>query len=146
MLTFRGSGFEAAILDELDRRFAARGMPADRRPIALDYFRFAEFFPAISAMAAGPMGTILVQHTRPPSELSDEELASVRETHMADLGAPGWDVFDGEGRFLGIVTMPERFTPSLFRDEMIYGVWRDELDVQYVVRLRIVGDLGIGAT
>ena len=110
-----------------------------------DYLHFAEFFPAISAMAAGPMGTIWVQHIRPPSELSDDELASVRETHMEDLGAPEWDVFDAEGRFLGVVTMPERFTPALLRDDMIYGVRRDELNVEYVVRLRIVGDLGTGA-
>jgi hypothetical protein len=41
--------------------------------------------------------------------------------------------------------MPDRFTPSLFRDEMIYGIWSDELDVEYVVRLRIVGDLSPGA-
>jgi hypothetical protein len=42
--------------------------------------------------------------------------------------------------------MPPDFTLKLFRDDRIYGVWRDELDVQYVLRLRIVGDLGLGAT
>jgi hypothetical protein len=42
--------------------------------------------------------------------------------------------------------MPPGFTPKLFRGEKIYGVWHDELDVQYVLRLRIVGELGVGAT
>lgn len=93
-----------------------------------------------------PMGTIWVQHMRPPSELSDEELASIRENHMEDLGAPEWHVFDSEERYLGVVTMPEQFTPSLFCDDKVYGVWRDELNVEYVVRLRIVGDRGVGAT
>jgi hypothetical protein len=93
------------------------------------------------------MGSIWVQHMRSPSALSDEESASIRENHMMeDLGAPEWDVFDSEGRYLGVVTMPDRFTPSLFREEVIYGVWRDELNVEYVLRLRIVGDLDVGST
>ena len=58
-------------------------------------------------------------HQRPPSELGDEELASVREDHMEDLGAPEWHGFDSEERYLGYV---------------------------YAVRLRIVGDRGVGPT
>ena len=45
---------------------------------------------------------------------------------------------DREGKFLGVVTMPSRFQPRLFHEDKIYGVWRDDLDVQYVMRLRIV--------
>ena len=58
---------------------------------------------------------------------------------IEDIGAPDWDVFDSDGRFMGVVTMPNRFAPRAFVGHRIYGVWRDELDVQYVVRLRIVG-------
>jgi len=47
-------------------------------------------------------------------------------------------VFDREGKFLGVVTMPPRFQPRLFHEDKIYGVWRDNLDVQYVMWLRIV--------
>ena len=47
-------------------------------------------------------------------------------------------MFDNEGRFLGVVSMPRRFQPVLFVDDKIYGIQRDELDVQYVVRLGIV--------
>ena len=57
---------------------------------------------------------------------------------MEESGAPDWDVFDAEGRFLGIVSMPPRFAPRVYRDGKINGVWRDELDVQYVMRLGIV--------
>jgi hypothetical protein len=35
--------------------------------------------------------------------------------------------------------MPPKFAPRLIRGNQIYGVWRDELDVQYVTRLRIIG-------
>jgi hypothetical protein len=137
---------EAAIWGELERRWAAANVPAEFQRRARERFDFAEFLPAMATIVAGPGGTLWVQHMRPPSELNEEELASVREDHMEDLGGFDWDVFDGEGRYLGIVTMPERFSPSLFRGDKVYGVWRDELNVEYVLRLRIVGDLGIGAT
>jgi hypothetical protein len=51
-------------------------------------------------------------------------------------------VFDSEGRFLGIVALQQGFEPKVFRGDKIYGIWRDELDVEYVVQLRIVSDLG----
>ncbi len=138
---------EKAIREEMERRVIAAGIPAETMQMARDGTEFAEYLPTISTLAAGPAGTIWVQRMRPPSELGDEQLASIRESHLnEDLGAPGWDVFDREGRYLGVVKMPDRFTPSLFRDEVIYGVWRDELNVEYVLRLRIVGGLGIGGT
>jgi hypothetical protein len=68
----------------------------------------------------------------------EEEVVSV-ET-LQQIGSPRWDVFDAEGRFLGTVDTPGGFTPRLFRRDRIYGVWQDEFDVQYVMRLRIVGD------
>jgi hypothetical protein len=97
---------------------------------------FADFFPAFVSMSIGPNGSIWVQHLRPPAEVTEEEL----ETYdMAqDIGSRDWDVFDPEGRYLGVVTMPPRFAPRLILEGKIYGVWRDELDVQYVLRLRIV--------
>jgi hypothetical protein len=56
------------------------------------------------------------------------------------VGAREWDVFDARRRFLGVVTMPPPFTALVFRGGDIFGVSRDELDVQYVVRLRIARD------
>lgn len=148
--TFQPAAFtdadEAAILGELERRWAAAGVPAEFQRRARERFDFADLLPVMSAILVGPASTLWVQHMRPPSELNEEELASVREDHMEDLGGAEWDVFDREGRYLGIVTMPERFSPSLFRDDKVYGVWRDELNVEYVLRLRIVGDLDVGAT
>lgn len=137
---------EAAIWGELERRWTARGVSAQIQRRVRESIDLVELIPAMSAVLAGPAGTIWVQHYRSPSQLSEKELASVREDHQEDLGAPEWEVFDGEGRYLGVVTMPERFSPSLFRDDKIYGVWRDELNVEYILRLRIIGDLGIDAT
>ena len=58
---------------------------------------------------------------------------------IEDIGAKDWDVFDDEGRFLGVVTMPPRFSPRVIVGSKIYGVFRDDLDVQYAMRLQIVG-------
>jgi hypothetical protein len=70
------------------------------------------------------------------ADLTEEEMA---DFNIQDLGAPDWDVFDADGRYLGVVSMPQRFSPRGLREDKVYGVWRDELDVQYVTRLRIVG-------
>jgi hypothetical protein len=56
-----------------------------------------------------------------------------------DFGSRTWDVFDAEGRYLGVVNMPPRFQPVRFLGNVIYGIQRDELDVQYVVKLQVVG-------
>jgi hypothetical protein len=55
-------------------------------------------------------------------------------------------VFDGEERGRGVVTKPEGFMPALFGGDKVFGVWRDKSNAEYVVRPRIVGDLGLGAT
>lgn len=132
------------VMGYLEKTWSDAGVPAQMMPQLKNMVHFAEYLPAFSFISSGPNGTIWVQHVQPASELSEEELESY--DLLQDSGAPDWDVFDSEGRFLGVVSMPPRFAPRLFRGDMIYGVWRDELDVQYVVRLRIVGDLSVGAT
>ena len=99
--------------------------------------KFAEYYPAFAGMQIGPNGSIWVQHIQSPAGMTDEELKEWN--FIEDIGSPAWDVFDSEGRFMGVVQMPNRFAPRAFVGNNIYGVWRDELDVQYVVRLRIVG-------
>jgi len=43
-----------------------------------------------------------------------------------------WSVFDPDGRFLGAVTLPARFTPYQIGSDFILGRWEDELEVDYV--------------
>ena len=102
--------------------------------------RFHETFPVIAAVQVGSQGSLWVQRTRPPSELVatiEPNLQSVEL--LGRMGGSLWDVFDSEGRFLGPVVMPDRFTPRHFRDDHVYGVWKDDFDVDYVLRLRVVG-------
>jgi len=102
---------------------------------------FHEVFPVYSSLREGPNGTIWVKKVKPPSELEEGEVAWY--TWPSDWADEDWDVFDPEGRFLGVVTMPRRFSPSLFHGDKIYGTWYDEMDVPYVVRLRVVGGNGL---
>jgi hypothetical protein len=50
------------------------------------------------------------------------------------------EIFDPEGRYLGRVRLPFRlsWTPPVIRGDVIVGVTRDELEVPFVVRARIV--------
>ena len=68
----------------------------------------------------------------------------VRPTTAEPEQGRAFDVFDPDGRYLGRVhsdvTIP-RYRPMLIRGDFVYAVVTDELDVPYVVRLRIEGRL-----
>ncbi|MFV1986220.1 MAG: hypothetical protein ACC682_03010, partial [Gemmatimonadota bacterium] len=125
-----------AFFSYLERAWLDAGASPSRLARNRDGVGFAEFFPAFSTFHAGPRGSLWVQPVQSPADLTDEEIE--RYNFIEDFGGPAWDVFDADGRFLGVVDMPPRFQPRLFVGDRIYGVWRDELDVQYVVRLRVV--------
>jgi hypothetical protein len=119
-------------------------VPPAAQQEAISRFRqmihFAEFYPAFASVRVGPQGSMWVQHIQSPSTLSEEELASWN--FIEDIGSRDWDVFDAEGRFLGVITMPPRFAPRTIVDNEVYGIWRDDLDVQYVMRFTIQGANG----
>ena len=122
----------------LDRAWLDAGVPPSRLPANHARVHFAEVFPAFARFDTGYQGTLWVQPVRSPGGMSDEEIE--RYNFTEDFGSTAWEVFDREGRYLGIVDMPARFQPRMFLENKVYGVWRDELDVQYVLRLRIVDD------
>jgi hypothetical protein len=96
----------------------------------------ADTYPAFQRLAFGPRGTIWVQQIQRVSELNDlDSWATINRLWTS--GARDWDVFDSEGRFLGVVTMPDRFRARLFLGEKIYGTWYDQFDLSYVVRLGV---------
>ena len=126
-----------AFFTYLDRAWLAAGVPPSRLEANHRRVTFAEVFPAFSVFHVGYQGSLWVQPVRAPGDLTDAEIE--RYNFLEDFGASEWDVFDRTGRFLGQVEMPPRFQPRLFLNDAIYGVARDEFDVQYVVRLRIGG-------
>ena len=129
---------QAAVMGVMERRWAAEpSVTEEMRARLRSRWSFADVYPAYQSVAFGPAGTIWVQRVKPVSQLSDDDLENWQSARSAE-----WDVFDRDGRFLGTVAMPQRFTPMQFRGDEIYGVARDESGVEYVVRLRVIGDLG----
>jgi hypothetical protein len=110
-------------------------------PQALDGIKqgisYEDVFPAFTQMRNGPEQSLWVQRISVPSDMTADEQENWNP--LLDQGSDEWDVFDAEGRFMGFVTMPERFTPFSLRGDLFYGVWRDEFEVQYVKVLRITG-------
>lgn len=43
-----------------------------------------------------------------------------------------WMVFEAEGRLLGEVSLPERFEPRAVTADRVYGVWIDDLEVEWL--------------
>ena len=86
----------------------------------------------------------------PPDRLPDNKL-SLRSIHSGANGwlwvatetgaVREWEVFDEQGVYIGRIASPvplDMYTPPVFGAETIIGIVRDPLDVQYVVRLRII--------
>ena len=79
-----------------------------------------------------------MQQILPYTELSPEAKKNLFIGYDP-VAAHRWDVFDREGRYLGVVEEPEGFIWFRTVDDMMYGFWNDELDVQHVMVLRIEG-------
>ncbi len=86
----------------------------------------------------------------PPDNLPDHKL-SLRSIHSGANGwlwvatetgaVREWDVFDESGVYIGRIASPvplDTRPPPVFGEETVIGVSRDALDLQYVVRLRII--------
>ncbi|WP_419940645.1 hypothetical protein [Candidatus Palauibacter sp.] len=94
-----------------------------------------ERLPAVTGFAWGPEGTIWVRAAR-PVELMTWHVLYARPP-VREFWSRNWDVFSADGRLLGTVVLPPRFTLLRIRGLYIYGVEEDDLGVQRVVRLRL---------
>ncbi|MCI0434174.1 MAG: 6-bladed beta-propeller [Gemmatimonadetes bacterium] len=124
-----------AFHDAIMEMFVQQGLPQEAVSTMSQMISFADHYPAFANLMGGPANTLWVQHVRTAAEA----LALGRMDDPRDMGSPIWDVFDGEGRLLGSVELPDRFTPLHIGDDELWGIVRDELDVQYVVRYGISG-------
>jgi hypothetical protein len=115
-LTLTEAAYQAAV----ERMVSAQ--PEEARPGMRTFYASQdrpEVRPAYGRLLTGPDGELWVQD------------------YSVDGGATGWSVFDAAGVWLGTVEVPVRFRPlQIGRDEML-GVWRDDLDVEYVRAYRL---------
>jgi len=120
--------------DAITGAWKSIGLDAEQMAVARQLIHYGETFPALAQIHGGPDGTIWVQEMMSLSELDPEDIAQFAQS---PIGSPVWRVFDAEGVLLGEIRMPDRFQPLRFDGDRIYGVQKDDLDVQYVVVLRL---------
>lgn len=92
-----------------------------RREQNLAESRYAEHHPAHGPMIADRAGSLWVSRLV-PSGLNPQP---------DDVPIP-WDVFDPAGVWLGTLRTPARFNVLEVGDDYIAGIWRNDLDVQFV--------------
>jgi len=129
---------QTRFMDRLERAMVEASQEPARIALMKSTVNFEDLYPAWRRFICGVGGTLWVQHLRPLSALSDEELADALNFNLPPA-TPEWDVFDAEGRYLGVTEMPTGNRGFFFFEDRIYGVWEDELDVQYIVAWRIQG-------
>jgi hypothetical protein len=125
-----------AMMTAFERLWRRFGLTQEQVAQARQTITFAARYPAYLQMLEGVDGSIWVQGVQSPTNLPPELQDSYNP--QLDLGSRAWDVFDADGRYLGVVDMPLRFQPVRFLRNAIYGIQRDELDVQYVVKFQVV--------
>ena len=123
-------GNERTIRELVRDAWEEAGMPPQAAEQMMGRLSFAENWPVFTRMRGGPAGTLWVQRIRQLEDMTEEERKSWNP--QLDQGAPEWDVFEADGRYGGVVTLPARFTPFALEEDRIYGVFRDDFDIQYV--------------
>jgi hypothetical protein len=111
-----------------------QGAPPQAVELIMGQASFADHYPAFAQVLAGPSETLWMQRLVTP-----QDMAETGTFDLQNFGSDDWDVFDAEGRYLGVVSMPARFTPLRVSGDAFWGVQRDELDVASVVRYRLSG-------
>jgi hypothetical protein len=125
-----------AILRLMREQYEQFGVPPAQAEQIMAGIGFAPNYPAFGQLLVGPGETLWVQRIRSARDMADAA-GEMAEFDPQDLASPEWEILDAEGRYLGVVTLPEGFNPLRVMGDDLFGVWRDELDVQYVMRVRV---------
>ena len=104
----------------------ARGSAADEARIREAMYR-PSYLPAVSRLLGAADGTIWLQRFDPVESADGERLIE-------------WWVLDGEGAPLARALTPAGLEVKLITEDMVWGIERDELDVEYIVRHRLIRD------
>jgi hypothetical protein len=123
----------AALVQLLERKLTIMGGDAASVP-QLDLIQ-PEHLPAITALRSGPDGTLWVQQMG--SVALTDPFAVNASDRTGWLGGPIWHVLDTQGRYLGAVELPARFNLLRITNDALYGVLKDDQDVEHVVRLTL---------
>ena len=124
---------KAAFIEMLKALFQQQGVPPQAVDQVLQGVSFADHYPTYARILVGPESTLWLQQV----VTAEDAKAAGGEFNIQDTGSARWDVYNAEGHYLGVVTLPQRFQPTRVAGDKMYGVWRDELDVQHAMRIRV---------
>jgi len=131
-------GVENRLRRAIRERIELMGESPEVIDLMMEFLNFAEHLPFITAVILEDDGHLWVRTSQAPGRdltlgFDPGDLGSLSD----DLSSPLWDVFDPEGSYLGQVELPTRFRPFRMLGDTIWGIQRDDLDVESVVGLRI---------
>jgi hypothetical protein len=109
--------------------------PSPARDRLVRSMNYADHYPAYASLFGGPDGTTWVQRAKDVSSITESDLEAY---DVRAIAASTYDVFDAQGRYLGVIAPPDGFEPLHSVGEYVYGIGRDDLGVQHLVRLRVV--------
>jgi hypothetical protein len=127
------------LLRRLDLIAERRGWSTADAAARKSRLRFEDQYPSWRRFVCGPAGSIMVQRVRRLTEFAVEDVG------LADRPPGGdWEIFDREGRFLGIAPLPvephrHAFARGGDGTWLMVGQELDELEVPYVGVWRIEG-------
>jgi hypothetical protein len=99
---------------------------------------FEDMYPYYRRFMCGPEGTLWLRRIRPISDMSPEEKEALNFNRRPRPGT-GFDVFDDQGRYLGVVEAPLEMPLGLLFGDRMFGIMKDEFDVEYVQTWHIEG-------
>lgn len=112
------------------RGLGGDGAAVDGMPVV-----FPDAYPALTGVVALPDGGLWVQRMGSAGDIHPSALNS--PDPPAGFGGGEWDVLDAEGRRVGRVSLSAGFRVGRVVGDVVYGVERDELDQERIVRLRL---------
>jgi len=135
---------QSTLMARLNEMIDRAGVPPERKEQIRRSIKFEDNYPYYRRFMNGPRGTLWLRRVLPIRDMTPEQVEAL--TFSASVRpAPGYDVFDRQGRYLGIVEVPYEMPFGLLDGERMFGIVQDELEVEYLRIYRIEGMAPIGA-
>jgi hypothetical protein len=135
---------QATLMARFDEMIEGSSLSPERKQQVRRTFKFEDHYPYYRRFMNGPQGTLWLRRGLPIRDMTAEQVEAL-DASFAVRPAPGFDVFDGQGRYLGIVEVPDEMPLGLLQGDRMFGIVKDELDVEYLRIYRIEG-MGPDAT
>jgi hypothetical protein len=129
---------QATLMARFDELIDSSGRSPERKQQIRRSIKFEDNYPYYRRFMNGPHGTLWLRRVLPIRDMTQEQIEALNNS-VSVRPSPGFDVFDGQGRYLGIVEVPEEMPLGLWFEDRMCGIVMDELDVQYLRIFRVEG-------